>query len=128
MAVPGHVAKLVVVWLNGGHGLKPTSNAHAVAMPEASDLTVGIMALVAQAEREAIFRRIKEALVMFKERGVKLGDPNGAAVLRIAGKGAVVLRLAVSAKCRPIRTAVGAGAGGYSRQRSCLAARNLGGT
>jgi DNA invertase Pin-like site-specific DNA recombinase len=29
----------------------------AVDMPEANDLTVGIMALVAQAEREAISRR-----------------------------------------------------------------------
>jgi DNA invertase Pin-like site-specific DNA recombinase len=33
----------------------------AVDMPEANDLTVGIMALVAQAEREAISRRTKEA-------------------------------------------------------------------
>jgi DNA invertase Pin-like site-specific DNA recombinase len=32
----------------------------AVDMPEASDLTVGIMALVAEAEREAISRRTKE--------------------------------------------------------------------
>ena len=34
----------------------------AVDMPEASDLTVGIMALVARQEREAISRRTKEAL------------------------------------------------------------------
>ena len=34
----------------------------AVDLPEANDLTVGIMALVAQAEREAISRRTKEAL------------------------------------------------------------------
>jgi hypothetical protein len=33
-------------------------------MPEANDLTVGIMALVAQAEREAISRRTKEALAV----------------------------------------------------------------
>ncbi len=33
-----------------------------VDMPEANDLTVGIMALVAQQEREAISRRTKEAL------------------------------------------------------------------
>jgi DNA invertase Pin-like site-specific DNA recombinase len=31
-------------------------------MPEANDLTVGIMALVAQQEREAISRRTREAL------------------------------------------------------------------
>jgi DNA invertase Pin-like site-specific DNA recombinase len=69
----------------------------AVDMPEANDLTVGIMALVAQAEREAISRRTKEALAVAKSRGVKLGNPNGAESLRRAGKGGVGLRAAVSA-------------------------------
>ena len=67
----------------------------AVDMPEANDLTEGIIALVAQAEREAIPRRTKEALAVTKARGVKLGNPNGAAALRHAGKGAVALRSAV---------------------------------
>lgn len=61
----------------------------AADMPDANDLTVGVMALVAQQEREAVSRRTKEALGEAKRRGVKLGNPNGAAALRRAGKGNV---------------------------------------
>jgi DNA invertase Pin-like site-specific DNA recombinase len=68
----------------------------ACDMPEANDLTVGIMALVAQQERKAISRRTKEALAAAKARGVKLGNPNGAAALRRAGKGGEALRVVVS--------------------------------
>lgn len=69
----------------------------AADMPEANDLTVGIMALVAQQEREAIARRTREALAAAKARGTELGNPNGAAALRRAGKGGVALRRTVAA-------------------------------
>ena len=61
----------------------------AADMPEATELTVHIMAAVAQAERKAIGRRTKEALAAAKARGQKLGNPNGASALRRANKGNV---------------------------------------
>ena len=44
-------------------------------MPEANNLTIGLMAIMAQHEREAISQRTKAALQAAKERGVVLGNP-----------------------------------------------------
>ncbi|MFI4950117.1 MAG: recombinase family protein [Caulobacterales bacterium] len=70
----------------------------AADMPDANDLTIGIMAVVAQGEREAISRRTAEALAAVRDRIAKdgahhskrsgrtitrLGNPNGAAALRL---------------------------------------------
>ena len=69
----------------------------AVDQPEANEVVVHIMAAMAQAERKAIATRTREALQAAKARGVRkdgepfkagrLGNPNGAAALRRAGKG-----------------------------------------
>ena len=57
--------------------------------PQANRLTIGILALVAEQEREAISERTKAALAIARERlaakGQRLGNPNGASHLRGRG-------------------------------------------
>jgi DNA invertase Pin-like site-specific DNA recombinase len=56
-------------------------------MPEANELTIGMLAVIAQHERKMISQRTKDALAAAKAGGQRLGNPNGAAALRRAGKG-----------------------------------------
>jgi DNA invertase Pin-like site-specific DNA recombinase len=59
----------------------------AFDMPDANNMTIGIMALVAQQEREAISRRTKEPLQAAKARRTKLGNPKGAVHMHGLAKG-----------------------------------------
>ncbi|MEM9709720.1 MAG: recombinase family protein [Pseudomonadota bacterium] len=59
----------------------------ACDMPHANETTVGIMAVMAQAESELISVRTKEAMQAAKKKGRVYGNPNGARALRLADKG-----------------------------------------
>jgi DNA invertase Pin-like site-specific DNA recombinase len=48
----------------------------AVDMPDANTLTIGLLAIIAQHEREQISERTKRALQAKKQRGYKLGNPD----------------------------------------------------
>lgn len=72
----------------------------AADIPNADATTIGILAVIAQTEREAISKRTREALQEAKRRGVRLGNPNGAQALRRAGKGNTAAVAAASDKAR----------------------------
>ena len=78
----------------------------AADLPTADETVVGIMAVIAQREREVIAQRTKDALAVARRRlakvGRRLGNPNGAAALRRAAKGnrAALAQVAEDAQAR----------------------------
>jgi DNA invertase Pin-like site-specific DNA recombinase len=105
-------------------------------MPEANDLTIGVLAVVAQAEAQAISKRTRDALQVARKRVAetgqrnhrrvkRLGNPNGAEALRKAGKGncAAIAQVKTSAdqRARDLATVVQDIRGGGARTLEAIA-------
>ncbi len=74
----------------------------AADMPEANNMTIGIMATIAQHEREMISQRTKAALQATKARGKTLGNPSNLTP-QDAAKGRAMGRIVMLQKAKEYR-------------------------
>lgn len=70
----------------------------AADCPEADKTVLQIMAVMAERQRASISASTREGLKRAKDRGQKLGNPDGGAALRRAGKGNTAAVAAIEAK------------------------------
>jgi DNA invertase Pin-like site-specific DNA recombinase len=70
--------------------------------PNADRFTIGILALVAQRERELISERTKCGMAVAKERGAKIGSPNPEASVKAMVAGAQQAKTAFASKMASI--------------------------
>lgn len=90
-------------------------------LPHADKFTIGILALVAQKEREAISERTKAGLAIAKARGVKLGNPNAPMAWQSALKSISDRKQAFTADAlKSIREVQSTGISSLNRIADCL--------
>lgn len=93
----------------------------ACDMPNADKLSVGIIALLAQRERELISQRTKAGLAVAKARGVKLGNPNATEALAEAQKAIQARKRGFAALAlESIREIQSTGIGSLNRVADCM--------
>ena len=99
------------------------SNVDFVAcdMPNADKLSIGIIALLAQRERQLISERTKAGLAVAKQRGAKLGNPNPSSALKSAQTAIQARKKGFVAEAlKAIREIQGTGLSSLNRIADCL--------
>jgi len=93
----------------------------ACDMPNADKLSIGIIALLAQRERQLISERTKAGLAVAKQRGVTLGNPKAKQALKVAHQAIQGRKLAFVAEAmKSIEEIKGTGVQTLAKIADCL--------